>query len=105
MGADGRGFALGRTSYMTTPAASSGTYGPCAYASMAISAGMSAPELARVLGHKSAAFTFKWYVHFFERAEGRRAFTLAELTGSAERAGVQAGGTTSPSGLGRGEPN
>ncbi len=104
MGADGRGFALGRTSYMTTPAASSGTYGPCAYASMAISAGMSAPELARVLGHKSAAFTFKWYVHFFERG-GPPSVHPGRVDRLRGARGGQAGGTTSPSGLGRGEPN
>lgn len=63
------------------------------YASMAISAGMSAPELARVLGHTSPAFTLRRYVHFFERAEGRRALTLAELTGSENRKVVFLGGT------------
>lgn len=48
------------------------------YASMAISAGMNAVELARQLGHAGASFTLRKYAHLFERAKPRQAPTLAE---------------------------
>lgn len=63
------------------------------YASMAISAGMNAVDLARQLGHADASFTLRRYAHFFERATPRRAPTLAELTGSENRKVVFLGGT------------
>lgn len=52
------------------------------YASMMIAAGANPAELARLLGHSSAAFTLRTYVHFFERARKREAPTLQELMGS-----------------------
>src|SRR5690606_32673481 len=64
------------------------------YASMAISSGMDVAELARRLGHTNPGFTLRQYVHFFEAAAARRAPSLLELTGHADRAGVIAGGTT-----------
>jgi len=63
------------------------------YASMAISAGMNAVELARQIGHADASFTPRRYAHFFERATPRTAPTLAELTGSENRKVVFLGGT------------
>jgi len=63
------------------------------YASMAISAGVNAVELARQLGHADASFTLRKYAHFFERATPRQAPTLAELTGSENRKVVFLGGT------------
>jgi len=63
------------------------------YASMAISAGMNAVELARQLGHADASFTLRRYAHFYERATPRTAPTLAELTGSENRKVGFLGGT------------
>lgn len=51
------------------------------YASMAISAGMSAADLARQLGHVDSAFTMRTYVHFFDRVAPREAPELARLLG------------------------
>lgn len=65
------------------------------YASMAISAGMNAVELARQLGHADASFTLRRYAHFFERATPRQAPTLAELTGLENRKVVFEGGISS----------
>ena len=67
------------------------------YASMAISAGMNAVELARQLRHVDASFTLRKYAHFFERATPRQAPTLAELTGSENRKVVFLGGTDAES--------
>lgn len=64
------------------------------YASMAINSGMDVAELARRLGHTNPGFTLRQYVHFFEAAAARRAPSLLELTGHADRAGVIAGGTS-----------
>lgn len=64
------------------------------FASMAISSGMHAAELARILGHANPSFTMKTYVHFFELARPRSAPTLAELMGSENRKGVFLGGTS-----------
>lgn len=63
------------------------------YASMMIAAGVDAATLARLLGHESAAFTLRTYVHFFERAQAREALTLDQLLGVRDRQGVFLGGT------------
>lgn len=62
------------------------------FASMAISAGMTPPELARQLGHTDAAFTMRRYVKFFERVQPRSAPSLDVLTGALEPPGGTAGG-------------
>lgn len=51
------------------------------YASMAVSNGMNVADLSRHLGHASAAFTLKVYVHMFERQQQRAAPSLSELLG------------------------
>ena len=56
-------------------------------------AGVDAATLARLLGHESAAFTLRTYVHFFERAQAREALTLDQLLGVRDRQGVFFGGT------------
>ena len=69
------------------------------YASMVISAGVNASELARQLGHSDPGFTLRRYVHFFERAKPREAPTLRALLGGPEPRGGTQGGTGAP------EPN
>ena len=54
------------------------------FASMAIAQGMTAPELARHLGHTDPSFTMRKCVHFFERHQPRKAMTLGDLTGLEE---------------------
>lgn len=75
------------------------------FASMMIAAGVDPATLARLLGHTSAAFTLRTYVHFFELAQARPALTLTELTGAPEPQGVRVGGTAPKPPAGEGLPN
>lgn len=65
------------------------------YASMAIAQGVTAPELARQLGHTDPGFTLKRYVHYFERYAPRAALGLPDLLGApSEPTGGIEGGTS-----------
>lgn len=63
------------------------------FASMMIAAGMTAPELAVILGHSDAAFTMRTYVHEFERQTRRAMPALAGVAPAFANIGGKIGGT------------
>jgi len=63
------------------------------FASMMIAAGITAPELAVLLGHSDPAFTMRTYVHEFERQQRRPMPRLTSLAPGLREIGGKIGGS------------
>lgn len=63
------------------------------FASMMIAAGITAPELAVLLGHSDPAFTMRTYVHEFERQQRRPMPRLTSLAPGLREVGGKIGGS------------
>lgn len=63
------------------------------FASMMIAAGITAPELAVLLGHSDPAFTMRTYVHEFERQQRRPMPRLSSLAPGLREIGGKIGGS------------